>query len=1183
MAWYSKVYKYVDKSVFKGKLPGGYIKPTPTKTTTTTTKSPSTIRFTPSGPQSYDPNQPQKIAPGLYTPGGGGGGGGGSSSVSNVAAQAQATSSNAATQSQAAAQRQAQIKVEAQRQAKAEAQAQKQRETETVIRSSSSAGGVRITTPGAGSTYQRTSTYHGNIVVPGTGGLTANQYRRLRESEARKKFNIKPGDRVGYRSEQRIVKKEVVPVSKKVSSSDFVIPSSNNLFYRPNDIKIINKKGGFGIQNDPITSSYLLKDGEMVYSENPYTQFDAKFFGGYLPGGKPPKEVARINEVTESQETNNIPFDFGEGNYYNEQLSAVMKPYAMGQGTSTFVRSLTAEEQNLMTQRDIRAGAIMSAVPVVGQAKFFDYKLTGKQEQDIYGGSTLSTIGKFVNPVYQYNLGKDQEQLRLDIIDYTKNIAPKLDMSYANLISSGITEEQISSGNITQQLTPVQEKAIMKYNMYVDYAKESEAMNRLSTPRRSSFEIIATSPSKTKRVGATALITGGQTVPYFSPVLRIPLGLDITLEGGKAYETAETKGQKWMAGGQIALGGLVAYSGLKGVYAGAAGASTGTTITGSATKLKIIKYGAYTAGTGLGVGIGGLQFYQKYKETGDIYVASGAAIGSGGTILAGVWGPAAYEKSMDYLRTRNAPQIYTPGIGDKPFIRATPSGKEQAVFYARAEASKWYNPKSWKYRGYKPGQFYERQYRLVDPLVEGKTKGLSSVNYYDIVNGKVVPRTGKVTSFPYDTPSTQKDWFLGKQGGVEQYYLPKKFLPTDIKNVVTGSGYSATPAKWNENIPGLNEYQVYYSGKGASVYFFRSGNIEGSSLQIGGSTAGTKPVLYSSYFENIKNLPGKETVVANPLDATAKGWKQYIFGSPTQQGTLYLPGAKLEVEGVVTGPRVDVGGTGWFKFGGRRIPIQTGAYLTENTLTNLNVPSSSLTGSSSSYVPSSSFAPNVFNLGYAGLGSTSSTTSSSSTATPSQISITPSYSSSSSSIPSYSIISSKVSSSGGSSSRGYSTIKSSVTPSVSKAYSSIVSSSKVSPSTSVSKMYSSYVHPKTKINWRYAPTKTSSPLGFYLPKSKSKISSGGFQVFGRRFGKFKPLGVGRTEREAFSLGKKFASGTLGATFKVPKSKVFKLPGYRTKKTKEGTLFIEPSKRRLKRGSGELPEIQFYKGLKRRSK
>jgi len=47
----------------------------------------------------------------------------------------------------------------------------------------------------------------------------------------------------------------------------------------------------------------------------------------------------------------------------------------------------------------------------------------------------------------------------------------------------------------------------------------------------------------------------------------------------------------------------------------------------------------------------------------------------------------------------------------------------------------------------------------------------------------------------------------------------------------------------------------------------------------------------------------------------------------------------------------------------------------------------------------------------------------------------------------------------------------------------------------------------------------------------------------------------------------------------------KLPGYKTKKTKEGILFIEPAKKRLKkRGlSKEIPEIQFFKSLKGRSK
>ena len=84
----------------------------------------------------------------------------------------------------------------------------------------------------------------------------------------------------------------------------------------------------------------------------------------------------------------------------------------------------------------------------------------------------------------------------------------------------------------------------------------------------------------------------------------------------------------------------------------------------------------------------------------------------------------------------------------------------------------------------------------------------------------------------------------------------------------------------------------------------------------------------------------------------------------------------------------------------------------------------------------------------------------------------------------------------------------------------------------------------------------------------------GFEVFGRRFGKWKPLGMG-TEKEVFSVGKKFMRETLGASIKVPKSTRLKLPGYRTKKTKEGVLFIEPKRKRLSTKL-ETKEIQFFK-------
>ena len=89
---------------------------------------------------------------------------------------------------------------------------------------------------------------------------------------------------------------------------------------------------------------------------------------------------------------------------------------------------------------------------------------------------------------------------------------------------------------------------------------------------------------------------------------------------------------------------------------------------------------------------------------------------------------------------------------------------------------------------------------------------------------------------------------------------------------------------------------------------------------------------------------------------------------------------------------------------------------------------------------------------------------------------------------------------------------------------------------------------------------------------------GKFSVFGRRFGKFKLIGTG-TEKKAFTLGKGWARKTLGATFKVPGTKARKLTGFITKKTKEGILYIEPRGKRLKKGTLEIPEIQYFRKLK----
>ena len=116
--------------------------------------------------------------------------------------------------------------------------------------------------------------------------------------------------------------------------------------------------------------------------------------------------------------------------------------------------------------------------------------------------------------------------------------------------------------------------------------------------------------------------------------------------------------------------------------------------------------------------------------------------------------------------------------------------------------------------------------------------------------------------------------------------------------------------------------------------------------------------------------------------------------------------------------------------------------------------------------------------------------------------------------------------------------------------------------------------------------KQPTAFGFKIKPAKLAKSYKKFNVLGRRFGKFKVIGTAKTEREAFQLGKSWSSKTLGVTFKVPKAKWRKLPGYKTKTTKKGNiLYIEPEKRRLKkRGrSKEISEIQFYKAIKKGKK
>jgi len=127
--------------------------------------------------------------------------------------------------------------------------------------------------------------------------------------------------------------------------------------------------------------------------------------------------------------------------------------------------------------------------------------------------------------------------------------------------------------------------------------------------------------------------------------------------------------------------------------------------------------------------------------------------------------------------------------------------------------------------------------------------------------------------------------------------------------------------------------------------------------------------------------------------------------------------------------------------------------------------------------------------------------------------------------------------------------------------------------------------PVSNIPFTISPTiKVKSPVT--TPLKRISIPSFGRQSYTvsvRRFGKFKPIGVVKSQRAAFNLGKFKTRTTLGATFKVEGANT-KYPdlisGYKTKKTKKGLFYIELPKYRLSTPT-EKGEIQYFKGLRRR--
>lgn len=92
------------------------------------------------------------------------------------------------------------------------------------------------------------------------------------------------------------------------------------------------------------------------------------------------------------------------------------------------------------------------------------------------------------------------------------------------------------------------------------------------------------------------------------------------------------------------------------------------------------------------------------------------------------------------------------------------------------------------------------------------------------------------------------------------------------------------------------------------------------------------------------------------------------------------------------------------------------------------------------------------------------------------------------------------------------------------------------------------------------------------PRQPSFRERLGIPVLVRRGGSFRFVGAGRTIGEAVGIGSQVVSTTLARTFTLPGISPSQVRGFRARRGREGTLFIEPSRRALGTGT-EIREIQ----------
>ncbi len=499
--------------------------------------------------------------------------------------------------------------------------------------------------------------------------------------------------------------------------------------------------------------------------------------------------------------------------------------------------------------------------------------------------------------------------------------------------------------------------------------------------------------------------------------------------------------------------------------------------------------------------------------------------------VGGVYGKRGAEVTIGNIRTKNLPTervALQKGEVIPPIIRGG-----QELYFTRGQGGKFTGI---KYDIVAPEYYAGQKY----PLIKGGTTiGKFKGEFYQ---GSLTGEFGIKKTYPYG--------YSGRSLPLDNIIPPSRPIVSELTGL-----YSAP--RLNPTFLRLGVSNKYGFGLTADVTgiptIIRTRFVD---FKI---PEGVSPnIIYGKANINAMKLTAKYKKTGTTLLAGEKTEKQVvtILGSrinPLSKVTEFttIEGIKLPIERRVTSPSTSLTG----KENVLSIPeVQYSSaynYVPSNTITlkSLTVVD---TSKPTSYFNYKSVSPTVSTPSYSSITSSVSSVKSK----PSYFGSGPSGSSSSVSLLSYSSPSSS----------SVSLPSYFSTSSTSRSGSSLISSYKKSSSSSRGYSYS------------FGKVPTPYKLKFKSSRGIPRYTKG-YTVLGRRFGKFKPVGISKTEGGAFGLGTDWARKTLGATFKVPQAKARKLTGFKTKKEKGEVFYVEPRKRRLKKGGKETLEIQFYKSIK----